>query len=70
MDRSSSYRLAVEDQNMTQFHSEKNKVADFVYTLRDAQIPKSLKNTIKKPEKRNSQAVDQLSMSLQSMKQQ
>lgn len=43
MDRSSDYRLKVEDQNLTQFHSDKSKVADWFQTLRNGKVPKSLR---------------------------
>lgn len=50
MDRSSSYRLKVEDQSLTQFHSNRTKHADFFSTLRDAKIPRSLKSSLKLPQ--------------------
>ena len=39
MDRSSDYRLKVEQASLTQFHSDKTKVADFKNTLRDQKAP-------------------------------
>jgi len=49
MDRSSNYRLKVEDDNLIQFHSNKTKFNDWSYTLRDGKIPKSLQSAMKVP---------------------
>ena len=47
MDRSSAYRLKVENDKLSNFFSEKTKVADWKHTLRpNATIPNSLKNSI------------------------
>jgi len=46
MDRSSDYRLKVEDQQLTNFYSDKTKTADFFSTLRNAAIPNSLRNSL------------------------
>ena len=49
MDRSTDFRLRVEDQNMTQFHSDKTKQDGFIQALRDdpKTVPKSLKASSK-----------------------
>ena len=44
MDRSSAYRLKVENDKLSNFFSEKTKVADWKQTLRGNCIPDSLKN--------------------------
>ena len=44
MDRSSAYRLKVENDRLSNFFSERTKVSDWKQTLRGACIPDSLKN--------------------------
>ena len=47
MDKSSQYRLKVEEQSIMQFHSSKTKHTEFFHTLRGGTVPKSLRSTLR-----------------------
>ena len=47
IDKSSQYRVKVEEQNILQFHSNKTKQTEFFQTFRGTSVPKSLRSTVR-----------------------
>ena len=49
MERSTAYRIKVENDRLSNFFSEKTKNSDWMQTLRGNQVPNSLKSTMRSP---------------------